>query len=183
MKTLSIFMFGLTMLAGLNYVDAGGETVKLGGLTSKTPAGWQKQKPSSSLRMLQMSVPKAEGDMEDAELAIFYFQGGGGNTEDNLRRWKSQFIAPKGKTIDDVSKLEKYKVGKVADVVCLDVSGTYLYKNPKAPNAKEERKENFRRFNVILDTDKDTYFITLTGPAKTMQMHKEAFDNWIKAFK
>ena len=49
--------------------------------------------------------------------------------------------------------------------------------------AKEERKENFPRINVIFDTDKGAYFITLTGPAKTMEKHKAAFDGWIKAFK
>ncbi len=143
------------MLVGLNFSP--GESVELGGrLMSKAPAGWKKQEPASKLRTYQFAVPKVEGDKEDAELVVFFFgAGGGGSTDDNLKRWKAQFIAPEGKTIDEVSKLEKYKVGKGADVVCLDIAGTYKYKvPPNSPTAKEERKENFRRFNVIFDTDK-----------------------------
>jgi hypothetical protein len=184
MKKISALALCIALLVGLNFVGAG-EAVDLGGLTSKAPAGWKKQEPASKLRTYQFAVPKVEGDKEDAELVVFFFgAGGGGGTDDNIKRWKTQFIAPEGKTIEEVSKLEKYKVGKGADVVCLDIAGTFKYKNPPfSPTAKDERKENFRRFNVIFDTDKGAYFITLTGPAKTMAKSKEAFDGWIKAFK
>jgi hypothetical protein len=173
------------LLIGLNFAFAGGETIEFGGLTSKAPSTWKRQDPSNKLRLYQMAIPKVEGDKEDAELVVFFFgAGGGGGTEDNIKRWKTQFIAPEGKTLEEVSKLEKYKIGKSADVVCLDISGTFKYKNPPfSPTAKEERKENFRRFNVIFDTDKGAFFVTLTGPAKTMAKNKEAFDGWIKAFK
>ena len=185
MKKLSALAITITLFVGLNLVKAGGETVELGGLKSKTPEAWKSQKPSNKLRLYQFAVPKVEGDKEDAELVVFFFgAGGGGSTDDNLKRWKGQFIAPEGKTIDDASKVEKFKVGKEADVVYLDISGTFKYKNPPFdPKAKEERKENFRRFGVIFDTDKGAYFITLTGPAKTMAKSKDAFDGWIKAFK
>jgi hypothetical protein len=185
MKRIGVLTVGLATLVGLNFAYAGGDVVEIGGLKSKVPAGWKVQEPSNKLRMYQMSIPKVEGDKDNAELVVFFFgTGGGGGTEDNIKRWKTQFIAPEGKSIDDVSKLEKYKVGKAADVICLDISGTYKYKfPPNDPRAKEERKENYRRFNVIFDTDKGSYFITLTGPAKTMQKNKEAFDGWIKAFK
>jgi hypothetical protein len=181
MKTISV----LAMLVGVNFAFAGDEVIELGGLKSKIPAGWKVEKPSNKLRKYQVSIPKVEGDADNAELVVFFFgPGGGGGTDDNIKRWKTQFIAPKDKTIDEVSKVEKYKVGKEADVVCLDISGTYKYKfPPNDPRAKEERKENYRRFNVIFDTDKGAYFITLTGPAKTMAKNKEAFDGWIKAFK
>jgi hypothetical protein len=152
------------------------------GLKSKIPAGWVMQKPSNNLRMYQIMVPKAEGDKENAELAIFSF--GPSGKEENVKRWKAQFIAPEGKTIDDVSKQEEYKIGKLADVFCLDITGTFKYKfPPNDPRAKEERKENYRRFNVMFDSDKGLFFITLTGPAKTLEKHKTAFDNWVKAFK
>lgn len=185
MKRISAIAIAVAVFVGVNFAFAGGEEVELGGLKAKTPAAWKKQEPASKLRTYQFAVPKAEGDKEDAELVVFFFgAGGGGSTDDNIKRWKSQFIAPEGKSIDDVSKLEKYKVGKGADVVALDISGTFKYKNPPfSPTAKEERKENFRRFNVIFDTDKGAYFITLTGPAKTMAKNKDAFDSWIKSFK
>lgn len=185
MRKLGTLTLVAALAIGLNWAYAGGDVVELGGLKSKAPAGWKVQEPSNKLRLYQMAIPKSDGDKEDGELVVFFFgAGGGGGTEENIKRWKGQFIAPEGKTIDDVSKVEKYKVGTAADVVCLDISGTFKYKNPPfSPTAKEERKENFRRFNVIFDTDKGAYFITLTGPAKTVAKQKEAFDSWIKSFK
>jgi hypothetical protein len=185
MRKIGVLSLSLTLLFGLNFVHAGGEAVELGGLTSKIPAGWKAQEPSNKLRKFQALIPKVEGDADNGELVVFFFgPGGGGGTDENIKRWKSQFIAPTGKTIDEVSKVEKYKVGKDADVVLLDISGTYKYKfPPNDPKAKEQLKEDYRRFNVIFDTDKGAYFITLTGPAKTMAKNKEAFDGWIKAFK
>ena len=184
MQKLATLALGAVLLVGVHLAYAG-ETVDLGGLRSSTPKNWKRQNPSNKLRKYQFSVPKVDGDKEDAELVVFFFgKGGGGEIEDNIKRWKTQFIAPEGKTIDEVSKVEKYKLGKAADVVCLDISGTFKYKNPPfSPTAKEERKENFRRFNVIMDTDEGAFFITFTGPAKTMAKNKDAFDGWIKAFK
>ena len=185
MRKFGALSLSMALLVGLHAVHAGGQTVELGGLTSKTPAGWKMQEPSNKFRLYQMSVAKAEGDKEDAELIVFFFgAGGGGGIDDNLKRWKGMFIPPDGKSIDEVAKVEKFKIGKVADVVYLDIHGTYKYKNPPFdPNAKEVRKSNFRRYGVIFDTDKGAYFITLTGPAKTMEKTKDAFDGWVKAFK
>ena len=185
MKTIGVLTLGATLMVGLSVAYAGGEVIELGGLKAKTPASWKRQDPTSKLRLHQMAVPKVEGDKEDAELIVFFFgKGGGGDTQANITRWKGQFSAPEGKTIDEVSKLEKYKVGKEADVVCLDITGTYKSKDPPfSPTAKEVRKENYRGFHVIFDTDQGAYFITLRGPAKTLAKSKEAFDGWIKAFK
>jgi hypothetical protein len=185
MRKIGSIASALALLAGINFVYAGGEVIELGGLKSKAPAGWKNENPSNKLRMYQMQVPKIDGDKDNAELVVFFFgAGGGGGIEENIKRWKTQFIPPDGKSIDESSKLEKYKVGTAADVVALDIWGTFKYKNPPfSPTAKEERKENYRRFNVIFDTDKGAYFITLTGPAKTMEKQKAAFDGWIKAFK
>jgi hypothetical protein len=185
MRKLTAIALTLAMLAGVNFVYAGGETIELGGLKSKAPADWKMQNPSNKLRLYQFVIPKVEGDKEDAELVVFFFgAGGGGSNEDNLKRWKGQFVAPKGKTIDEATKTEKFKVGKGADVLYVDIHGSYKYKNPPFdPNAKEVLKENFRRFGLIFDTDKGPYFITLTGPAKTVERNTAAFDNWVKAFK
>lgn len=176
----------LSLLIGINVAIAGeGEVVELGGLKSKVPAGWKMQAPSNKLRKYQAQLPKADGDKDNTELVVFFFgPGGGGGVDDNIKRWKTQFRAPEGKTIDEVSKVEKYKIGKEADVVVLDITGIFLSKfPPNDPQAKVVPKENYRRFNVIFDTDKGAYFITLTGPEKTVAKHKAAFDGWIKAFK
>ena len=173
------------MLLTVGFVYAGGETIELGKLKSTTPANWKRQPPSNKLRMAQFVVPKVEGDKEDAELVIFFFgKGGGGSNEDNIKRWKGQFFPPEGKTMDEATKIDKFKLGKDADVVYIDMHGTFKYKFPPFdPNAKEQRKENFRRFGVIFDSDDGPFFITLTGPAKTLEKAKAGFDGWIKGYK
>src|SRR5271165_1822295 len=109
MKTMSALALCTALLVGLNFASAG-ETIDLGGLTSKTPAAWKAQKPTNKFRVYQFAVPKVEGDKEDAELIVFFFgKGGGGAIDDNLNRWKGFFIPPEGKTIEEASKVEKFK--------------------------------------------------------------------------
>jgi hypothetical protein len=185
MRKIGVVTLGLAMLVAVNVVYAGGDVIELGSLKSKAPAAWKREKPSNKLRTAQFVLPKSDGDKEDAELVIFFFgKGGGGSNEDNIKRWEAQFIAPEGKTIDEATKVDKFKIGTVADVVYVDMHGTYKYKNPPFdPNAKEVRKQDFRRIGIIFDSDDGPFFITLTGPAKTVTKHKESFDSWIKAFK
>lgn len=175
----------LSLAIGLSLAHAGGEEVDLGGLKSKAPASWKAQKAENKFRKYQFTIPKAEGDKDDAELVIFFFgKGSGGTVKDNVSRWKGMFTAPEGKTLDEVSKLTTFKIAKDVEVSYFDVSGTYKFKNPPFdPKAKEERRENYRLIGVIIDNDEGPFFIRMTGPAKTMAKNKEAFDSWIKAFK
>jgi hypothetical protein len=139
------------------------------------------EEPSNKFRAYQFSVP---GDGGKAELVIFFFgAGSGGSAADNIKRWKGFFQPPEGKTIDEVSKVETKKIGAV-EATYLDVRGTYLFKNPPFdPNAKVERRPDYRRFGVVFGSKNGPYFITLTGPAKTMEQQKKAFDNWLQGFK
>jgi hypothetical protein len=163
--------------------DDKGTVVTLDGLKSRTPAEWKMQVPSNKFRAYQFQVPRAKGDKKDAELIIFFFDGSGGSAKENVKRWKDQFRAPEGKKIDDVSKLEEFKVGDV-EITYLDTSGTYLYKFPPfAPNAKITPLPDYRGLNVYFGSKNGPYFIRMTGPAKTVNQNKKGFDDWIKAFK
>ncbi len=164
--------------------DGKGAVVTLDGLKSRAPADWEKQEPKSKLRLYQFRVPHVEGDPKDAELLIFNFgPGGGGSVKDNLKRWKDKFEAPRGKTLDDVAKVEEFKVGTVP-VTYLDIHGTYLFKFPPfAPNAKTTPLPNYRMFGVIFASENGPYYITLVGPARTLNHQKMAFDRWLKSFK
>jgi len=178
---------GIGVLALVGPARAGGEDVTLDGLKSKAPASWQKEKIPAKLgklRIAQFRLPKADRDPEDAELVIFFFgRGSGGGAEDNIKRWQGMFDPPKGKSIEDVSKVEKMKVGKVP-VVVVDVHGTFKSRfPPNDPNAKVTRKENFRQINVIFDSENGPYFFRLTGPAATVERHQKEFADWLKNFK
>src|SRR5262245_52549407 len=96
--------------------DKKGTTVEWGGLKSTTPAGWKEETPTSKLRLTQFKLPKAEGDPEDGELALFRSPGGG-TIQANLERQEKKFEIPAGKKPEDVIKTEKIKFGGKHDAV------------------------------------------------------------------
>jgi len=156
--------------------------VSLGGLESRAPLGWKQEETSRPNRVYQLRVPKVEG--ADAEIAIFYFgQNGAGSNGDNITRWKGMFIPPEGKTIDEATKVSRFKTSG-EDMTYADIQGTYKFKaRPFDPNAKEELKPDYRMLGVIFGSPKGPYYIRFVGPAKTVNQHKLAFDYWLKSFK
>ena len=168
------------MTAGRVAAGDKGTTVELDGLKSVTPKDWKKEEPSNKLRTAQFRVPKVDGDPKDAELVIFYFdKGGGGGTDANLDRWKKKFMTPDGKAVD-TAKVEKFKVGEVK-VTYLDIAGVYKLAPPGSD--KYEKLADYRMFGVIFESPNGPYFITLTGPARTLEQQKKGFDDWLKGFK
>jgi hypothetical protein len=129
------------------------------------------------MRSAQFRLPKAEGDKMDAEIAIFKL---GGTAKQNVERWKGQFTPPKGKTMDDVAKVKEIKIGG-QPATRLDISGTY--KGPPFDPTFKGTNPDFRLTGIQVDGPDNTYQIKLLGPAKTVEKHKKAFDEWIKGFK
>jgi hypothetical protein len=182
-------LFAATFLAALtahtSAQDKKGTPVEIAGLKSVTPADWKEEPlPAKSMRMQQFKLPKAEGDPEDAELALFFFRGNAGSVQDNLARQEKKFEIPAGKKPEDVIKVEKIKLGGT-DAVYQDIQGTYLKKagGPFDPNAKVTKMTNYRQLYVIFETKDGQYYMTLVGPAKTIEKHKKGFEEWLKNFK
>ncbi len=158
-----------------------GTVVEIDGLKARAPASWVAEKPTSKLRVAQFRIPKVGSDSQDAELVIFFFEGQGGGVEDNLKRWKAMFLPPRGKTMDDVSRVEKTNVANVP-VTILDIHGTYKFK--KTPFAQEaELRPNSRMLAVYFGSKNGPYFLRLVGPEATVAQNKEAFESWLKSFK
>jgi hypothetical protein len=157
---------------------------ELAGMKSKTPDGWKEEKPSSQMRLTQFKLAKAEGDPQDAEIAVFHFPAGAsGGVEANLKRQLAKFKTPDGKT-EPENKVDKIKVGKF-DATYQDVKGTFLSKagGPFDPNAKVTEKPDFEQLYVVFTTDSGDYYLTLLGPAKTVAKHKTEFEEFLKSFK
>jgi hypothetical protein len=169
----------LVLAAGARAADKG-EVVEIDGLKSAAPAGWKKGQPASNMQYAVFTLPHAEGDKEDATLTVYFFgTGGGGGVDANVKRWQGMFKAPAG----EKSKVDKFKVGNV-EVTAVDVQGTYLLRFPPFdPNAKVTEKPDYRLVGVVFESPKGPYFMRLVGPAKTVEKHKKAFDEWLKNFK
>ena len=163
------------------------EDVELGGLKSPAPKDWKFTEPANkAMRILQATLPKAEGDKDDAELVVFFFgKGGGGDVKSNFNRWKGSMIAPEGKNIDDVAKTGKLTTAD--DKVTfhtIDMTGTYKFKaQPFNPNSPTTEKAEYRFIGIIMEGENGPFFIRITGPEKTVAKHYKAMEEWLKAFK
>ena len=147
------------------------------GLTFTAPADWKQEKPSNSMRLTQFKLPKAEGEADDAELAFFAFPGGSGTVKQNLDRQVAKF-AEEGRT----EKSEKIKVGTV-EATYQDVSGSF--KKKAFPMATDFTLVKGQRQLYVVFEGKDgkQYYATLLGGTATVEKHKKAFEEFLKAAK
>ncbi|HLN31602.1 MAG TPA: hypothetical protein VK395_27925 [Gemmataceae bacterium] len=194
--TLSFLFIGLCALLALTRLglaetnpsnrqeDRKGKAVSLGGLESRVPADWVEEDVTKQFRLKQYRLEPINDDKENAELIIFHFGAGvGGSAEDNIKRWKRMFVPPQGKTIDEVTKVEKMKVSGV-NATYVDLQGNFLYKpSPAAPDSETARRPDYRMLSVMFEAKNGPYFIRLVGPAHIVEHYKKGFDGWIKGFK
>jgi hypothetical protein len=158
-----------------------GTVVTLDDVQARAPASWKAERPANRMRFAQFRLPKQGDDARDAELIIF--KGLGGSAKANVDRWKAQFLAPKGKTIAEVSKVQETKIGGMK-ATRLDIHGTYKFKaRPFDPSAREERRAHYRMIAIQVEGPRDYYQIKLVGPDKTVEHYTKGFDQWLKDFK
>ncbi len=157
--------------------DKKGTSVELAGMKSTTPATWKEETPSSNMRMAQFKLPKAEGDKDDAELAVFVFPGGSGSVKDNLARQLGKFLEEGRK-----EKVDKLTVGTI-EAAYQDVTGTFK-KKPFPMAEKFTPVEGYRQLYVVFEAkDGKQYYLTLLGPTKTVEAQKKGFEEFLKNFK
>jgi hypothetical protein len=152
-----------------------------GALTYTTPSGWKTLPAASSMRVAEFSLPRADGDAEDAQLVIYYFGGQGGSVQANLQRWLGQMQQPDGKPSSVAARKQTRAVNGLA-VTLIDVSGTYVAET--APGATtRNNKPGFRLRAGVVETPSGPYYIKLTGPAKTVAKWDEAFTEFVGSLK
>lgn len=153
------------------------EWVKIGPVQYPIPKTWADQEPSSDMRVAQYGIPKAEGDKGKIELVVFYFQGGGGSVEDNIKRWVGQF-----KPLDSKEKVEKVEHASLA-ITMLDATGTYENKPfPMAPRG--EMMKDWRMLAAVVETpDEGPYFFRMVGPKASIEAQRESFVKMLKESK
>jgi hypothetical protein len=139
------------------------------------PPGWQKVPSSSSMRKATYKVPAAPGDVDEGEMAVFYFRGEGGGTEANIQRWIGQF--PDAKP-EDAKRSQRTVSGLKQTIV--DLEGTYSSGMPGAPATP---KSQYRLIGAVVETPAGPYFFKLTGPKKTVEAARGAFFSMLDGVK
>jgi hypothetical protein len=146
------------------------------GLKFTAPGGWISEAPTSSMRQAQYRLPKVEGDTEDAELTVFFFQGGGGGVQANVDRWIGQFSKADGSPANDIARTA-HKTANGIPLTVVDVTGTYdgamsMQKEPAV-------KPNYRMLAAVAEASNGPWFFKLTGPAKTILKWQPSFDAFL----
>jgi len=160
-------------------ITPSGQTVPetLPGLALAVPSEWEKGQPTNPMRVAQWVLPGPGGD---AELVVFRFPGGGGGIEANVARWKGQFQAPEGKTIDDVTTTKTVEAAGLKTTL-LDVSGTYVAS--VTPGADEKHNDaDQRMIAAIVEGSGDPFYFKAVGPRKTMDLWAAAFEVMANGF-
>lgn len=157
------------------------QTNTTGDLRFKVPDGWTTEKPSSSMRLAQYKLPRAEGDKDDGSLVLYYFGSNqGGTAQANIDRWIGQMQQPDGSSSKDKAKTDTMTVNGLK-VTTVDVTGTYTAE--MAPGSQSfHNDENYRLRAAVIETPKGNYFVKLAGPAKTIARWDQAFMDYLKSF-
>ena len=172
MKRLLV-TFGLVLSATLAVAETAG------GIKWTAPAAWkaQAQRP---MRAATYTVPKAAGDPEDGECAVFYFGAGqGGGVNENIRRWIGQFEAPGGGPADKLAKTSK-GTSNGLPVTRVDVTGTY--KTATGPMMQASgSKPGYRMLGAIVEGPQGALFFKFTAPAKTAAAQQPEFEKLLQS--
>jgi hypothetical protein len=151
-----------------------------GELKFKAPEGWVIEKPSSSMRVAQYTLPKVEGDKADASLVLYFFGSSqGGSVSDNVDRWVNQMVQPDGSSSKDKAKIETLTVNGMK-VTTVDVSGTYTAE--MSPGSETRHNESSQRLRAaVIESPKGNYFVKLIGPEKTVAHWDQSFAEYVKS--
>ena len=134
------------------------------------------------MRKDQFSLPGVSG-AEAAELAVFFFPGGGGTVDANLKRWYDQFKQPDGSTTGNRAELEKLKVNMLS-VTTVYVTGTYLKsRSLMMMGGPVDELSDYALLAAIAETAEGSWFFKATGPQQTIDHWRARFGTFVQSFR
>ena len=166
----------MTVVAALLLTLAGPfgiQSAKPGSLAYTAPAAWSARAASSSMRVAEFVIPRANGDAEDGELIVYYFGTGAGTADANIDRWIGQMQQPDGSSTKEKARRSTQTVNGLI-VTEVDVSGTYVAET-RPGGAEHFNKPGFRLRAAVVETPRGRYYIKMTGPARTIGAADAAF--------
>ena len=130
------------------------------------------------MRVAEFVVPRADADVEDGEVVVYFFGGSGGTVDANIERWVGQFRTAAGRPVEAPAR----SVATIGDlkVTQVEVSGTYVAE-VRPGSAERFNKPNFRMRAAVIETPTGPYFVKFTGPAATVARAAAAFDQFIRS--
>lgn len=151
-----------------------------GTLKWTVPDAWVETPPSGQMRMAQYKLPKADGDAEDGELAVFFLSGPAGGIDGNIARWEKQFSKDGQPVPTEAITRGDVEVGPLK-VATVSVVGQY---NAIAMNFGGDApapKDNYRMLGALCMTSDGLWAFKAVGPKATMDAQEEAFNAMVKS--
>ncbi len=176
--SLSLLLLLATPLAFAQDVppSIGNEPGNAGGLSWTPPKSFT-SKLTGGLRAATYVLPKAKGDTEAPELAVFYFgPGQGGDVDANVRRWSAQLVGKDGKPVKVTTERSK-----IAGFPVTLVKGAGTYRSGGMGISPVVEKPGFRLLGAIVEGPEGPVFFKLTGPAKSVAAAEPDFQKLLKS--
>lgn len=130
------------------------------------PEGWTSEPPSSTMRLVQVSIPGSGGN---AQLTMFHFGvGRGGGVESNLARWAGQVDVDPSST----PTRDQFSSNGLT-VTWIDVAGTL--KPSTMGVGPTEPQPNSRLLGAVVEGPQGPWFFKATGPDSTLAEARDAF--------
>ena len=168
-------------MRGMCIISILGAAVLAAGLAFTAPDGWRQSAGDSPMRVAEFTLPRADGDIEDAQLVVYYFGGQGGGVDANIQRWVGQMQQADGRPSSAVARKQTRTVNGLT-VTLVDVDGTYVAEMAPGAGARHN-KPHFRLRAGVVETPNGPYFIKLTGPEKTVTRWDTSYDQFVGSFK
>jgi hypothetical protein len=128
------------------------------------PAAWKAERPSSSMRFAQATIPGPGGPGQFA--AFFFGVGGGGLVDDNIKRWVGQLETsqPPSRTSFVANGLQ---------VTWVDVAGTM--KPSSMGLGPATAQPGWRLLGAVVEGPGGPWFFKAVGPHATLAPAREPF--------
>jgi hypothetical protein len=141
-------------------------TVELERIAFELPAGWQRETPTSTMRVAQAAIP---GEAGSAQLTVFHFgEGKGGSADENIRRWILQVEFAPGSQ----SRREQFDVRGFL-VTWVDFEGT-LVPQPMS-GGPAAAQPNSRLLGAVVEGPGGPWFFKATGANATLASQRDDF--------
>ena len=140
------------------------------GLSWTKPDAWKLIDHSSPMRKATYVLPKVGGDPVDGEMSVTQV---GGGIEANIDRWKGQF------DLEGEAEVSEREINGL-NVTVVKMTGTF--KGGMMGGSSEPQKD-WMMLAAIVDTKPQPHFFKATGPKKTLEASREAFDGLVGSMK
>lgn len=150
------------------FIQTNDPTLQISNLTFTCPDDWQREKPSSPVRIAQFKIK----NHPDVNIAVFFF-GEQDLEEDNIAMWKREFEDLKS------DKIEELAGGKIK---FLNLEGTY---NIKAfPMAQEYTTvQDYTVLAAIVKSNDGPYYFKTYAPTNILSSEIENFREFLNSCK